>query len=97
MASLWYRRREGTGAMEEITDESGSPAGSSLTATACRSRRLPDGVLKGTGPPYAKFGRHVRYRLRDVVGFRGKATRRTQPQLRIRCAFCSDAVTDTLC
>ena len=22
---------------------------------------------KGTGPPYAKFGRHVRYRLSDVV------------------------------
>ena len=22
---------------------------------------------KGTGPRYAKFGRHVRYRLRDVI------------------------------
>lgn len=22
---------------------------------------------KGTGPPYAKFGRHVRYRLSDVL------------------------------
>jgi predicted DNA-binding transcriptional regulator AlpA len=22
---------------------------------------------KGTGPPYAKFGRHVRYRLSDVI------------------------------
>lgn len=24
---------------------------------------------KGTGPPYAKFGRHVRYRLSDVVAW----------------------------
>ena len=24
---------------------------------------------KGTGPPYAKFGRHVRYRLSDVIAW----------------------------
>lgn len=24
---------------------------------------------KGTGPPYAKFGRHVRYRISDVVAW----------------------------
>jgi hypothetical protein len=28
--------------------------------------------LTGTGPPYAKFGRHVRYRLRDVVAWEAK-------------------------
>ena len=27
---------------------------------------------KGTGPPYAKFGRHVRYRLSDVVAWETK-------------------------
>ncbi|WP_416366906.1 helix-turn-helix transcriptional regulator [Mycolicibacterium gadium] len=27
---------------------------------------------KGTGPPYARFGRHVRYRLRDVVAWEAK-------------------------
>jgi predicted DNA-binding transcriptional regulator AlpA len=25
------------------------------------------GVKKGTGPRYAKIGRHVRYRLSDVI------------------------------
>ena len=24
---------------------------------------------KGTGPPYAKFGRHVRYRISDVIAW----------------------------
>lgn len=24
---------------------------------------------KGTGPPYAKFGKHVRYRLSDVIAW----------------------------
>jgi predicted DNA-binding transcriptional regulator AlpA len=28
-----------------------------------------DWASKGTGPPYAKFGRHVRYRLSDVVAW----------------------------
>nr|WP_232326896.1 helix-turn-helix domain-containing protein [Mycobacterium sherrisii] len=27
---------------------------------------------KGTGPRYAKFGRHVRYRLSDVIDWEGK-------------------------
>ena len=27
---------------------------------------------KGTGPPYAKFGRHVRYRLSDVIAWEAK-------------------------
>lgn len=27
---------------------------------------------KGTGPPYVKFGRHVRYRLRDVRAWETK-------------------------
>jgi hypothetical protein len=26
-------------------------------------------ATKGTGPPYAKFGRHVRYRLSDVIAW----------------------------
>jgi hypothetical protein len=27
---------------------------------------------KGTGPRYAKFGRHVRYRLRDVIDWESR-------------------------
>jgi hypothetical protein len=27
---------------------------------------------KGTGPRYAKFGKHVRYRLSDVIDWEGR-------------------------
>jgi len=30
-------------------------------------KTLAEWASKGTGPPYAKFGRHVRYRLRDLL------------------------------
>ncbi|WP_373234686.1 helix-turn-helix transcriptional regulator [Mycobacterium marinum] len=33
---------------------------------------------KGTGPPYAKFGRHVRYRISDVVAW--ETTQMNQPK-----------------
>ncbi|QQW36524.1 helix-turn-helix transcriptional regulator [Mycobacterium marinum] len=33
---------------------------------------------KGTGPPYAKFGRHVRYRISDVVAW--ETTQLNQPR-----------------
>ena len=36
---------------------------------------------KGTGPRYAKFGRHVRYRLSDVIDWESRAIRRGQAQL----------------
>jgi excisionase family DNA binding protein len=29
-------------------------------------------ATKGTGPPYARFGRHVRYRLSDVIAWENK-------------------------
>ncbi len=29
-------------------------------------------AVKGTGPRYAKFGRHVRYRLSDVIDLENK-------------------------
>ena len=29
-------------------------------------------AVKGTGPRYAKFGRHVRYRLSDVIDWESK-------------------------
>jgi predicted DNA-binding transcriptional regulator AlpA len=32
---------------------------------------------KGTGPRYAKFGRHVRYRLSDVIGWEREQFART--------------------
>lgn len=28
---------------------------------------LADWACKGTGPPYARFGKHVRYRLSDLL------------------------------
>lgn len=28
---------------------------------------LADWASKGTGPPYARFGKHTRYRLSDVI------------------------------
>ena len=28
-------------------------------------------AFKGTGPRYARFGRHVRYRLSDVIAWEG--------------------------
>ena len=31
---------------------------------------------KGTGPPYAKFGRHVRYRLSDVIAWEANSSLR---------------------
>jgi hypothetical protein len=30
-------------------------------------KRLAQWASKGTGPPYARMGRHVRYRLSDVI------------------------------
>jgi excisionase family DNA binding protein len=30
-------------------------------------KTLAEWASKGTGPPYAKFGRHVRYRLSDLL------------------------------
>lgn len=30
---------------------------------------VADWASKGTGPPYAKFGKHTRYRLSDVIGW----------------------------
>lgn len=35
-------------------------------------------ATKGTGPPYAKFGRHVRYRVSDVVAW--ETTQLNQPK-----------------
>jgi excisionase family DNA binding protein len=46
-----------------------------LTRTEVAQRlRLPVGTLadwasKGTGPPYARFGKHTRYRLSDVIAW----------------------------
>jgi hypothetical protein len=39
-----------------------------------KGQRLPVGTLadwasKGTGPPYATFGKHVRYRLADLIAW----------------------------
>jgi predicted DNA-binding transcriptional regulator AlpA len=35
-------------------------------------KTLAQWASKGTGPPYAKFGRHVRYRLSDVFAWEAK-------------------------
>ena len=38
-------------------------------------------ATKGTGPRYAKFGRHVRYRLGDVIDWEQR--RLTEPKRRL--------------
>ena len=46
---------------------SGSLANSSLSDTGYLGKTPAEWASKGTGPRYARFGRHVRYRLSDVV------------------------------
>lgn len=41
-----------------------------LSARLCVPEKTPaEWATKGTGPRYARFGRHVRYRLSDVIAW----------------------------
>jgi len=52
---------------QELADRFGVPA-----------KTPAEWASKGTGPPYAKFGRHVRYRISDVVAW--KTTQMNHPK-----------------
>jgi hypothetical protein len=71
LSGLAADRREAT-AMEEIAEDKW------LTRQELADRyglpvKTPAGwASKGTGPRYAKFGRHVRYRLSDVIEWESK-------------------------
>src|SRR5437879_5181116 len=54
-------------AMEEITDDRWITRQELADRYGVPVKTPAQWASKGTGPPYAKFGRHVRYRLRDVV------------------------------
>lgn len=66
--------------MEEITDDRWITRQELADRYGVPVKTPAEWASKGTGPPYAKFGRHVRYRLRDVLTW-GKTTRRAQPRL----------------
>jgi predicted DNA-binding transcriptional regulator AlpA len=53
---------------QELADRYGLPA-----------KTLAQWASKGTGPRYARMGRHVRYRLSDVIGWE---TERIEDELR---------------
>ena len=51
--------------------------------------RVPDKTLaqwasQGKGPKYARFGRHCRYRLSDVISWRTRNSAVTQPNGHLR-------------
>jgi hypothetical protein len=55
------------GAMEEFTDDRWISRQELADRYGVPVKTPAEWASKGTGPPYAKFGRHVRYRLRDVL------------------------------
>ena len=69
--ALDSRRRE-EGVMEEITDDRWITRQELADRYGVPVKTPAEWASKGTGPPYAKFGRHVRYRLRDVVAWEAK-------------------------
>lgn len=63
---------EGSCAMEEITDDRWITRQELADRYGAPVKTPAEWASKGTGPPYAKFGRHVRYRLRDVLAWETK-------------------------
>lgn len=55
--------------MEEITDDRWITRQELADRYGVPVKTPAEWASKGTGPPYAKFGRHVRYRLSDVVAW----------------------------
>lgn len=53
--------------MEEITDDRWISRQELADRYGVPVKTPAEWASKDTGPPYAKFGRHVRYRLRDVL------------------------------
>jgi excisionase family DNA binding protein len=55
--------------MEDITHDRWMTRQELADRYAVPVKTTAEWASKGTGPPYAKFGRHVRYRLSDVVAW----------------------------
>ncbi|ACC42020.1 hypothetical protein MMRN_37770 [Mycobacterium marinum] len=55
--------------MEEITDDRWITRQELADRYGVPVKTPAEWASKGTGPPYAKFGRHVRYRMSDVVAW----------------------------
>ena len=55
--------------MEEITDNRWMTRQELADRYGLPVKTPAEWASKGTGPPYARFGRHVRYRLSDVVAW----------------------------
>lgn len=55
--------------MEEITDDRWITRQELADRYGVPVKTPAEWASKGTGPPYAKFGRHVRYRISDVVAW----------------------------
>jgi hypothetical protein len=60
------------GAMEEITDDRWITRQELADRYGVPVKTPAEWASKRIGLPYAKFGRHVRYRLRDVVAWEAK-------------------------
>lgn len=55
--------------MEDITDDRWITRQELADRYGVPVKTPAEWTSKGTGPPYAKFGRHVRYRISDVVAW----------------------------
>src|SRR6478609_2332302 len=62
----WADRRERS-AMEDCTDDKWITRQELADRYGVPVKTPAEWASKGTGPRYAKFGRHVRYRLSDVI------------------------------
>jgi hypothetical protein len=63
---------EEQGAMEETTDDKWISRQELADRYGVPVKTPAEWASRGTGQPYAKFGCHVRYRLRDVVAWEAK-------------------------
>lgn len=55
--------------MEEITDDRWITRQELADRYGVPVKTPAEWASKGTGPPYAKFGRYVRYRMSDVIAW----------------------------
>jgi hypothetical protein len=67
----WADRRE-VSAMEDCTDDKWITRQELADRYGVPVKTPAEWASKGTGPRYAKFGRHVRYRLSDVIDWERK-------------------------
>ena len=64
---IWGRTDKKAAAMNEIADNRWITRQDLADRYGVPVKTPAEWASKGTGPRYAKFGRHVRYRLSDVI------------------------------